>query len=191
MVSAVCEAASWSSFSAKRCWFTVRTTRGVGVWVPSTTRRPMSLRDGDGRVRGMATGEFEELELKRILEATVPAPPSGEENGSRRTNGLAGVTEGCRTANIALIPPGPYVTALALATEAHGARAMRRHAWLDLGPSLLVGAGIIASTFVAERAAESGWLVLAAPLLLALVVVSADVLSPESEKTRLVRPGLH
>jgi hypothetical protein len=53
---------------------------------------------------------------------------------------------------------------------------MARKYWLDLGPSLLVGAGIVAATFVAVLAAESGWLVLAGPLLLALTVVGADVL---------------
>jgi hypothetical protein len=53
---------------------------------------------------------------------------------------------------------------------------MARKYWLDLGPSLLVGVGIVAATFVAVLAAESGWLVLAGPLLLALTVVGADVL---------------
>ena len=53
---------------------------------------------------------------------------------------------------------------------------MARKYWLELGPSLLVAAGIVAATFVAARAAESGWLVLAGPLLLALTVVGADVL---------------
>ena len=53
---------------------------------------------------------------------------------------------------------------------------MTRKHWIDLSPSLVVGVGIIASTLVAVLAAESGWLVLAGPLLLALTVVSADVL---------------
>jgi hypothetical protein len=53
---------------------------------------------------------------------------------------------------------------------------MTRKYWPDLGPSLLVGAGIVAATFVAVLATESGWLVLAGPLLLALTVVGADVL---------------
>jgi hypothetical protein len=53
---------------------------------------------------------------------------------------------------------------------------MARKYWLDLGPSLLVGVGIVVATFVAALAAESGWLVLAGPLLLALAVVGADVL---------------
>ena len=47
---------------------------------------------------------------------------------------------------------------------------------LALGPSLLVAVGIVVSTFIAVLAAESGWLVLAGPLLLALAVVGADVL---------------
>jgi hypothetical protein len=53
---------------------------------------------------------------------------------------------------------------------------MTRKYWLDLGPSLLVGVGIVVSTLIAVLAAESGWLILAGPLLLALTVVSADVL---------------
>ena len=53
---------------------------------------------------------------------------------------------------------------------------MPRKYWLDLCPSLLIGTGIVASTLVAVLAAPSGWLVLAGPLLLALAVVSADVL---------------
>lgn len=53
---------------------------------------------------------------------------------------------------------------------------MTRKDWLDLGPSLLVGTGIVVSTLITVLAAESGWLVLAGPLLLALAVVSADVL---------------
>lgn len=53
---------------------------------------------------------------------------------------------------------------------------MTRKHWVDLGPSLVVAAGIIVSSLVAMLAAESGWLVLAGPLCLALAVVSADVL---------------
>jgi hypothetical protein len=52
---------------------------------------------------------------------------------------------------------------------------MTRKVWLDLVPSLLVGAGVVGSTLVAVLAAGSGGLVLAGPLLLALAVVSADV----------------
>lgn len=52
---------------------------------------------------------------------------------------------------------------------------MTRKYWLRLGPSLLVGAGTVVSTFIAVLAAESGWLVLSGPLLLALAVVSADI----------------
>ncbi len=52
---------------------------------------------------------------------------------------------------------------------------MTRKYWLDLGPSLLVGAGIVLSTLIALLAAKSGWWVLTGPLLLALAVVSADV----------------
>lgn len=52
---------------------------------------------------------------------------------------------------------------------------IRRH-WSVFGPSLVVAAGIIVATLVAVLAAESGWLVMAGPLLLGLAVVSADVL---------------
>ena len=54
---------------------------------------------------------------------------------------------------------------------------MSRKYWLELGPGLLVGAGIILSTLLAVLAAESRWLVMAAPLLLAVTVVGADRLS--------------
>ncbi len=54
---------------------------------------------------------------------------------------------------------------------------MTRKYWLELGPGLLVGVGIILSTLLAVLAAASGWLVLTAPLLLALTVVAADVLN--------------
>lgn len=46
----------------------------------------------------------------------------------------------------------------------------------ELGPALLVGGGIIVATAIAMWAAESGWLVMAAPLVLALAGVGADVL---------------
>ena len=51
----------------------------------------------------------------------------------------------------------------------------RRHRG-ELTPNLIVGGGIIAATVIAMLAATSGWLVLAGPLLLAVVVVSADLL---------------
>jgi hypothetical protein len=53
---------------------------------------------------------------------------------------------------------------------------MLRNYWLALGPSLLVGAGIVASTCVASLAAASGSLVLAGPLLLAIAFVGAVML---------------
>ena len=52
---------------------------------------------------------------------------------------------------------------------------MARKDWLKLGPSLLVAAGIIAATLIAVWTAESGWLVLAGPLFLALAAVGADM----------------
>ncbi len=54
---------------------------------------------------------------------------------------------------------------------------MTRRAWLELGPSLLVAAGILLSTFVAVRTAESGAWVLTAPVLLALALIGADMLA--------------
>lgn len=53
---------------------------------------------------------------------------------------------------------------------------MTRKVSADLGTSLIMGVGILVSTGIAVLAAESGWFVLAGPLLLALAVVSADVL---------------
>jgi len=53
---------------------------------------------------------------------------------------------------------------------------MPKH-WYELTPSLLVAAGIIATTFVAKRAGGSEIVVLAAPLMLALTVVGADMLN--------------
>jgi hypothetical protein len=54
---------------------------------------------------------------------------------------------------------------------------MTRKYWLNLTPSLLMAAGILVSTYVAGLTEKSGWLVLAAPLLLSLTIVAADVLS--------------
>jgi hypothetical protein len=53
---------------------------------------------------------------------------------------------------------------------------MVRKLALELGPSLLVGVGIIASTWVASLAEGSGWLVLVGPLLLAITLVGAAML---------------
>jgi hypothetical protein len=53
---------------------------------------------------------------------------------------------------------------------------MRRRVWLDLGPGLLLGAGIVASTLVAKLAAESAGLIAAGPLLV-LAVVGSSVLA--------------
>jgi hypothetical protein len=54
---------------------------------------------------------------------------------------------------------------------------MPRKAWLALVPSLLVGVGIVVATLIAVWTAESGWLVLAGPLCLALSVLGADVVA--------------
>jgi hypothetical protein len=53
---------------------------------------------------------------------------------------------------------------------------MTRKVGVDLGTSLIVAVGIVVSTGITVLAAESGWLVLAGPLLLALAFVGADVL---------------
>ena len=54
---------------------------------------------------------------------------------------------------------------------------MTRRAGSDLGPSLLIGTGIVVATLVAVLSAGSGWLVLAAPLVLTLAVVGAGMMS--------------
>jgi hypothetical protein len=53
---------------------------------------------------------------------------------------------------------------------------MTRRYWLSLSPSLLVAVGIIVSSLIAKRFDHSLPLVLASQLLLALLIVSADVL---------------
>ena len=54
---------------------------------------------------------------------------------------------------------------------------MTRKYLLGLGPSLLLGAGIVTATWSAALAAESGWLVMAGPLLLALAITAADAMA--------------
>jgi hypothetical protein len=54
---------------------------------------------------------------------------------------------------------------------------MTRKDWLALGPSLIIGVGIIVSTLTASLAAKAGWLVMAGPLVLVLAVVRADLLA--------------
>ena len=54
---------------------------------------------------------------------------------------------------------------------------MPKKLWIELGPSLFVGAGILASTFVAVRGPSSGWGWLAGPVLLALAIVGGDGLA--------------
>lgn len=53
---------------------------------------------------------------------------------------------------------------------------MKRESWIGLSPSLLAGAGIIVATLMAMLTAESGWWILAAPLLLAMAFVGAEML---------------
>ncbi len=53
---------------------------------------------------------------------------------------------------------------------------MKRAYWIGLVPSLLLAVGVVASTAVAVLAAESGWFVLAGPLVMALAVVGASIL---------------
>jgi hypothetical protein len=54
---------------------------------------------------------------------------------------------------------------------------MSRKYWIELGPSLFVGVGILLSTLLAVLTAESRWMVLTAPLVLALTAVGADALN--------------
>ncbi len=54
---------------------------------------------------------------------------------------------------------------------------MDRRPWLELAPSLLLASGIVLSALVAVRTASPGWMVLAGPLVLALAVVGADLLT--------------
>ena len=54
---------------------------------------------------------------------------------------------------------------------------MTRKFWREVGPSLVVGVGILLATFIAVRTAQSGWLVLAGPLFLSLTVLGADALA--------------
>lgn len=53
---------------------------------------------------------------------------------------------------------------------------MTRKDWINLVPAVLLAIGIIVCTAVAARISDSGWLVLAAPLLMALTIVGADAL---------------
>jgi hypothetical protein len=52
---------------------------------------------------------------------------------------------------------------------------MTRKYWLSLTPSLLIALGILASSYVAVHTAKSEWLILAAPLLLSVAILLADV----------------
>lgn len=63
---------------------------------------------------------------------------------------------------------------------------MTRKFWYDLFPSLIVALGVVAATYVATLAAESGWLVLMGPVMLALAVVSADLLASRLRGASLV-----
>ena len=54
---------------------------------------------------------------------------------------------------------------------------MNRKHFTAVGPSLIVAAGIIGSTFIAVVAADWQWLVMAAPAVLALAFVGADLLA--------------
>lgn len=54
---------------------------------------------------------------------------------------------------------------------------MTRKDWIHLVPAVLLAVGILVSTAVAVRTSDSGWLILAAPLLMALTIVGADALA--------------
>jgi hypothetical protein len=66
---------------------------------------------------------------------------------------------------------------------------MTRKAWFDLSPSLLMGIGIVASTWISVVVARSGGPVLAGPLLLALAIVGGDVLGSRPRGAALRAPA--
>lgn len=53
---------------------------------------------------------------------------------------------------------------------------MKRTSWSDLVPNILLAIGILTSTWIAVVTAESGWWVLAGPLIMALALVGTTVL---------------
>ena len=53
---------------------------------------------------------------------------------------------------------------------------MTRKPWIHLVPAVLLAVGIIVSAAIAKQMSDTGWLVLAAPLLLGLTIVGADAL---------------
>ncbi|HEX7035871.1 MAG TPA: hypothetical protein VF210_08860 [Pseudomonadales bacterium] len=56
---------------------------------------------------------------------------------------------------------------------------MSKTRWLDHGPSLVVGTGIVLSTLVADFTADYGWWVLSGPILLVLAFLSADLMQSQ------------
>ena len=54
---------------------------------------------------------------------------------------------------------------------------MKRQYWLKLVPDLLLGAGIVLSTLISVLTVNSAWLVMAGPVVLALILLCADVLN--------------
>ncbi len=54
---------------------------------------------------------------------------------------------------------------------------MTRSKWLGIVPNLLVAAGMLLSTWIAVLTAESNWMGRAGPLVFAVTVLGADVLS--------------
>ena len=52
--------------------------------------------------------------------------------------------------------------------------------WTDLGPNILLAAGLLVSTAISVWSSDAGWWVLSGPLLLALTLVAADVLAARS-----------
>ena len=60
----------------------------------------------------------------------------------------------------------------------------KRTIWKDLLPSIVLAIGILASSAVAKQTTESGWMMIAGPLIMVLSVVVASVLG-----TRLTGTG--
>ncbi|HEY4356267.1 MAG TPA: hypothetical protein VGN16_11005 [Acidobacteriaceae bacterium] len=55
---------------------------------------------------------------------------------------------------------------------------MKRNSWIELGPSLLVAAGILLSSFIEVRTEKLGLWAFAAPVVMGLAIVCGVLLDP-------------